>query len=194
MLIVAAVALAVAGNGAFAQARPPAASVAFAKKVATANTFEIESSELAQDRAQSSDIKAFAKQMIAEHMKIGNGFKAAMAAASISLPAPGQPNAQQKATLSKLRSAQGPAFDTAFLTAQLAGHKEAVSVLRKYAKSGRTAQLKEFAQSTLPIVERHLSEATELRSRLVAAGRAPTGTGSRAIGPPAETAPRQKGR
>lgn len=190
--IVAAVALALAGNAALAQQKPLAESVALAKKVANANAFAIQSSELAQDRAQSGEVKSFAKQMIADHIKVGNGFKSAMEAANISLPALGQPDAKQKAALLKLRRAQGPAFDRAYLTGQLVGHKEAVSILRRYAKSGRTTQLKEFAQKTLPVVEQHLSKVTELSDHLVASGRRPTGTGSRAIGPPAETGPRPK--
>ena len=194
MFIVAAVGLGLAWNAALAQQKPPAASVAFAKKVASANAFEIQSSELAQDRARSSEVKAFAKQMVADHTKLGQEFKSAVKAANITAPLPEQPGAKQKAALSKLRSAQGTAFDTAYLTEQLAGHKEAVSILRKYAKSGRTPQLKEIAQNTLPIVEQHLSKVTELSNQLVAGARGPTGTGSRAIGPPAETAPRPKKR
>jgi putative membrane protein len=195
-IIVAALALALAGNAALAQQKTaaqqklPAASVAFAKKVASGNAFAIQSSELAQDRAQSSDVKALARQMVAEHTKLGEDFKAAAQAANIAAPLPEQPTAKQKTTLSSLRSAKGAAFDKAYLNGQLKGHKEAVAVLRKYAKSGRTAQLKEFAQSALPTMEQNLSKLTELRKQLAAAGR-PTGHGSRAIGPP-ETAPRPK--
>jgi putative membrane protein len=190
--IVAAVALALAGNAALAQQKSPAESVAFAKKVATATAFAIQSSELAQGRAQSGEVKSFAKQMLADHAEVLNGFKSAMQSANISPAAPQQPGAKQKAALLQLRKAQGPAFDRAYLTAQLAGHKEAVSVLRTYAKSGRTVQLKEFAQKTLPVVEQHQSKLMELSDHLVAVGRRPTGTGSRAIGPPAQTGPRQK--
>jgi putative membrane protein len=145
-IIVAAFALALAGNAALAQQKPaaqqkpPAASVAFAKKVASGNAFAIQSSELAQDRAQSGDVKAFAQQMVAQHTKLGEDFKAAAQAANISAPLPDQPTRKQKSALSSLRSAKGPAFDKAYLAGQLKGHKEAVAVLRKYAKSGRTAQ------------------------------------------------------
>jgi predicted outer membrane protein len=51
------------------------------KKVAGANTFEIQSSELAKERAQSSDVKSFADQMIADHTKAGEDFKSAVQAA-----------------------------------------------------------------------------------------------------------------
>jgi putative membrane protein len=191
--VIAAAALAVAGTSALAQQKAPVQSVAFAKNVASANVFAIKSSELAQDRAQSGEVKSFAKQIIADHTKVGQEFKSALQAANISPPPPEQPSAKQKAALSKLRSAQGSAFDRAYLTAQLAGHREAVALLRNYVKSGRTAQLKELAQKTLPIEEQHLSEVMELSNRLVA-GKAPTGTGSRAIGPPAEAPMRDKKR
>jgi putative membrane protein len=188
MIVAAAAFLAVAGTAALAQQKVPTESVALARKVATANVFVIQSSELAQDRAQSSEVKSFAKQMIEDHTKLGQELKSAAQAANIS-PPPEQPDAKQKAALSKLRSAHGPAFERAYLAAQLAGHKQAVSLLRKYAKSGRTAQLKEVAQKTLPIEERHLSEVTELSNRAVAAGKGRSGVGGRAIGPPAERAP-----
>jgi putative membrane protein len=191
-IIAAALALALAGSAALAQQKPAPQSVAFAKKVANANAFEIQSSELAQDRAQSSDVKAFAQQMVADHTKLGQDFKAAAQAANVAASLPDQPNAKQKAAISRLRSAKGAAFDRAYLTGQLAGHREAVSALRKYAKTGRTPELKTFAKNALPIVQQHLSKVTELNTQLVAAGKHPPGVGSRAIGPPANAAPRSK--
>jgi putative membrane protein len=206
MLISAAAALVIAGSAALAQQTAPAAggaaaaqrkapaeTVAFARKLAGANAFEIKSSELAQDRAQSDEVKSFAKQMIADHTKIGEDFKSVLQAAKIQLP-PERPDAKQKATLLKLQKAKGPAFDKAYLSAQLAGHKQAVALVGKYAKTGRTPQFKELAQKTLPTLQQHLSELTDLRNRAVAAGKTPSGTGSRAIGPPAEPQTRHKKR
>ncbi len=187
--IAAAAAIALAGTVAYAQQKAPAEATAFAKKVAAANTFEIQSSELAKDRAQSADVRSFAEQMIKDHTKAGQDFKAAVQAANIS-PAPAEePDAKQKATLNKLRSAQGEAFDKAYVSAQLAAHKEAVSLFRSYSKSGRTAPLKEFATNTLPTLEHHLQMVTELSRPAGVAGRT-KGSGGAALSPPAE-APRK---
>ena len=188
MLVAMAAVTLVAGTAAFAQQKAPAEAVAFAKKVASANTFEIQSSELAKDRSQSSDVKSFAEQMIKDHTKAGNDFRSAVAEAHISPPPREEPNAKQTATLAKLKNAQGAAFDKAYVSAQLNAHKKAVSLFRKYAKRGRTAPLKEFAQSTLPTLERHLSMVQELsRPSGVASRQAPKGSGGAAIGPPAQT-------
>lgn len=69
---------AVAGSLAFAQHKAPADATTFANKVAAANTFEIQSSELAKNRAQSGDVKSFADQMITDHTKAGKEFKDAI--------------------------------------------------------------------------------------------------------------------
>jgi putative membrane protein len=184
--VAAATFLIVACTAASAQQKAPAETVAFAKKAASANSFQIQSSELAQERSQSAEVKSFAKQMVDEHTKIGQDFKDAVQAAN-NLPAlPEQPDAKQKAALAKLRKAQGMAFDRGYLNAQLTGHKEAAALLRRYAKTGRTPQLKEFAQKTLPTVEQNLAEVTDLNRRVIAAGKARPGVGTRAIGPPAE--------
>src|SRR5262245_27498359 len=97
MLIVAAAALAIAGSPGLAQQqkatakKPPAASVAFAKKIAGANAFQIQASELAEDRSQSPEVKSLAKQEIADHTKLGEEFKSALADANMPSPGPGRP-------------------------------------------------------------------------------------------------------
>ena len=188
IIIAVAAASALIASAAFAQQKAPPEANAFAKKVASANTFEVQSSELAKDRAQSSEVKSFADQMIVDHTKAGEDFKAAIQAANVSPPPAEEPDAKQKATLTKLRNAQGAAaFEKAYVSAQLAAHKEAVSLFRNYSKSGRTASLKEFAQSTLPTLEHHLSMVQELNRPSGIAGKStPKGSGGAAIGPPKE--------
>jgi len=141
---------------AVAQQKAPAEANALAKKVAAANTFEIQSSQLAKDRTQSGELRSFAQQMISDHTKAGEEFKSAVQAANVSPPPPEQPDARQKATLAKLRNAQGSAFDKAYVAAQLKAHEQAVSLFKRYAKNGRTAPLKAFATKTLPTLEHHL--------------------------------------
>jgi len=193
MFVAAVTVLALAGTSAIAQQKAPAEAATFAKKVAAANTFEIQSSELARDRSQSDDVKSFAEQMIADHTKAGEEFKSAVQEANVSPPPAEKPDAQQNATLTKLRNAKGASFDQAYVNAQLSAHKEAVALFRNYSKSGRTAPLKQFAGNTLPILEHHLSMVQELsRSSNVAVKQTPKGSGGAAMGPPAETPRKNK--
>ena len=189
-LIAAVAAIALVGSAAvaqqkMAQTKAPAEATTFAKKVAAANTFEIQSSELAQQRAQSAEVKSFAQKMISDHTKAGKDFKAAVQEANISPPPPEQPDAKQKAILAKLEKAQGAAFDKAYVNAQLNAHKEAVSLFRNYSKSGKTEPLKSFAQKTLPTLEHHLTMVQDLNKSGAGMARR-QGSGGAAIGPPAE--------
>ena len=194
-LIAAVAAVAMVGTAAFAQqktaqTKAPAEATTFAKKVAAANTFEIQSSELAQQRAQSADVKSFAQQMISDHTKAGKEFKSAVQEANISPPPPEQPDAKQKAILAKLQKAQGAAFDKAYTNAQLNAHREAVALFRSYSKAGKTEPLKSFAQKTLPTLEHHLTMVQDLSKPGGVARK--QGAGGAAIGPPAERAPSNK--
>jgi len=163
-------------------------AVTFAKKVTSANTLEIQSSELAMDQAHSSNVKSLAEQMIKGYTKAGKDLKSAVAKAQISTPAPEEPDAGQKSMLAKLKNTHACAFDEACVSAQLAAHKEAVSLFGTHARSGRAAPLKRFAQSTLLTLEHHLSMTQQLSDPSgVASRQAPTGCGKGSGGAPAQT-------
>jgi len=100
--LIASVALAaVIGSAAVAQQqKAPVEATAFVTKVAASNAFEIQSSQLAGDRAEQADVKSFAKQMIDDHTKAGQDFKSAVQAANMTAP-PDDPDAKQKAEIKK---------------------------------------------------------------------------------------------
>ncbi len=152
MLLAAAALLATGASIAFAQQKAPAEATTFATKVAASNTFEIESSELATDRAERNEVRSFAKQMIADHQKAGQDFKSAVKAANITPPREA-PNTKQQQILRKLQGAKGKSFDQAYVKAQVDAHKEAVTLFKGYSAKGKTAPLKDFAQKTLPTLE-----------------------------------------
>jgi putative membrane protein len=163
-LLGAAALIAMGASLAFAQQKAPAEATAFATKVAAANTFEIQSSELATDRAERSDVKSFAKQMITDHQKAGQEFKAAVQTAR--MPAPKEePDAKQRGVLKKLQTAKGKSFDQAYVKAQLDAHKEAVTLFKGYGNKGKTAPLKDFAQKTLPTLQHHLQMVQDLSKK-----------------------------
>jgi putative membrane protein len=188
IIFIAAAAALAFGTDAFAQHNGPDEAAFFAKKVAGSNAFEIRSSQLAKEQGQSEEVKSFADQMIAHHTKLGDEFKAALKEANFSPPPVEEPDAEQNVTLSRLRSAQGAAFDKAYVSAQLEAHKEAVIIFRSYAMRGETAALKDFARKTIPTLEHHLSVVQALSKFGAVAGKRLTGTGGAALGPPVDLA------
>ncbi|MDX8530120.1 DUF4142 domain-containing protein [Mesorhizobium sp. VK25A] len=137
----------------------------FVATVPNANAFEIQSSKLAEEKSASADVKAFAAQMIKDHSKAGEDFKAALSqgqtTASIKPAGPAlQPKEQQM--LDDLKAATGKDFDAKYIKMQTDAHKDAVALFSTYAKSGDDPALKEFAKKTLPVLKMHEKHAKDL--------------------------------
>ncbi|TIX20334.1 MAG: DUF4142 domain-containing protein, partial [Mesorhizobium sp.] len=107
----------------------------FVTTVPNANAFEIQSSKLAEEKSASADVKAFAADMIKDHTKAGEDFKAALSqgqtTASIKPAGPGlQPKEQQM--LDELKAASGKDFDAKYIKMQTDAHKDAVALFSTY--------------------------------------------------------------
>jgi putative membrane protein len=129
----------------------------FASKVAVANKFEIDTSELALKYGKSDDVKKFAQQMIDDHRKAGEEFKTAVAATKIEPPKEAL-DVTHEAKYAKLRLfTTDNGFDRSYVAEQLAAHKDAVDLFRNYSQKGVPGPLKDFAAKTLPTLEHHLA-------------------------------------
>jgi putative membrane protein len=129
----------------------------FASKVAVANKFEIDTSQLALKYGKGEDVKKFAQQMIDDHTKAGQDFKAAVAAAKIKEPKDAL-DATHEAKYIKLRAfTTESGFNASYVAEQLAAHQDAVELFRNYSKNGEPGALKDFATKTLPTLEHHLT-------------------------------------
>jgi putative membrane protein len=129
----------------------------FANKVAVANKFEIDTSQLALKYGKSEDVRKFAQQMIDDHTKAGEEFKSAVAAAKIDPPKDAL-DVTHEAKYAKLRLfTTDNGFDGSYLAEQLAAHKDAVDLFRNYSQKGGPGPLKDFAVKTLPTLEHHLA-------------------------------------
>ncbi|RHW19187.1 DUF4142 domain-containing protein [Sphingomonas gilva] len=131
----------------------PMTAQAFADTAAASDAYEIASSKLAVDKAQSAELKSFAEQMVKDHT--ASTAKLKSAAGSIT-PDPTM-NAEQQANIDALEAASGAAFDTAYHTQQLAAHQKALAAMQGYATSGDDEALKTFASETAPVIQGHLT-------------------------------------
>jgi len=158
--------LALSATAALAQtdASPPSAeameaamttAAGFAARVASSNAFEIESSQMALDKTQTPDVRAFAEQMIADHTAAGEKFTAAAASDGVAAPTALMPDHQ--AQIDALGQTAADSFDQAYLGAQVAAHTEAVELFDAYSQQGEAGALKTFAAETLPTLQSHLT-------------------------------------
>jgi putative membrane protein len=153
-------------DGSMAAATAPAVAMSpgqtFANAAAASDAFEIESSQLAQNKATSPKIKAFAAQMIKAHTESTEKLKTAAGAASPAIVPDAQLTATQQQTLSDLGAKTGAEFDTAYTKAQVDGHKATLDAIKAYSASGDVPSLKAFANGLIPTVTAHLNMAKGL--------------------------------
>ncbi len=131
-------------------------------KVAAAGQFEIQSSQLALQKSQNDAVKQFAQRMIEDHTKLGEKLKTTLQNANI--PVPDEPlSGEVQRKLTQLQAADGANFERLYINDQVKAHKKAVRLLRRYAKRGGNDALKQFASEALPMIQKHLELARDLR-------------------------------
>jgi putative membrane protein len=143
-----------------AASRTASTDTAFAMKAAQANMAEVELGKLAEEKAQSADVKKFGQQMVSDHGKSLDELKSIASTKSLALPA--EIDAEHKALSDRLSKLNGAAFDRAYVQAMVDGHKKVAAEFRKQSQSGTDAELKAYAAKTLPAVEEHLKHAQTL--------------------------------
>ena len=147
-----------------AGAQVPAAAD-FVNRAAISNMFEIQSSQLAQQKAQNDRVRQFAQNMVQDHTAAGDKLKSsAQGIQGATIPSSlDQPHQQMVQTL---QSASGPGFDRDYVQMQVTAHRDAVSLFDQYAQNGDNQQLKQFAQQTLPTLREHLQSVEQIQNSL----------------------------
>ena len=138
---------------------PPAAE--FANKVAASDRFEIESGQIAAEKASSAEVQAFGQMLVTDHRKSTEELKAAAKQANVS-PNDVLDNAKD-AMLATLRSAAGANLDQKFLEQQITAHEKALALLQAYAAGGDNEALRGFATKAATVVQGHLDKARSLK-------------------------------
>jgi putative membrane protein len=150
----------------------------FRQKATSSDAFEIVSSKLALTQATDKSVKHFARMMIKDHTATTDKLVAIGGISKESLETKMKPGSDgkyqsnellstsQAADLNSLASKSNDDFNKTYMDDQVQGHKDAVSLIEDYAKSGDNAKLKDFASDTLPTIKEHLAKAQSLDDQL----------------------------
>lgn len=133
----------------------------FVTQAAISDMFEIQSSRLAEERADDKT-KTFAKRMIADHEKASKELKAAVEGSKAQAQIPGALDSTHQSKLDKLKELKGEDFTKQYHSEQVTAHKNAVDLFKRYADGGENAELKSWAAKTKPHLDEHLKMAQDL--------------------------------
>ncbi|MCL9999491.1 MAG: DUF4142 domain-containing protein [Erythrobacter sp.] len=140
-------------DGAFAEAPPSAQE--FAQQVALSDMYELAAARVAMDRAEGTPTREFAQMMITDHSRSTQALKDAVAASGQTLAMPDRIDSEHQAQVDILESLNGPDFDREYISQQTAAHRKALTLLKAYGAGGESAELRQFAQSTIPTIQKH---------------------------------------
>jgi len=113
--------------------------------------------QLAAQRAQSPEVKQFGQRMVTDHTAANDKLKQVASQKGVTLPA--DLDSSSRREYDKLEKLSGSKFDREYMSHMVSDHKKDVKEFESEAKSGKDADLKTFASTTLPTLQEHLKMA-----------------------------------
>jgi putative membrane protein len=99
--------------------------------------------------------------MVKDHTAINEDLKTLAAQKNVVLP--DSLDADNQMMVDKLTALTGADFDHAYVSGMFKGHKKAVKAFKAESAATSDADVKAFADKTLPLLEEHLKLITDLR-------------------------------
>lgn len=152
-----ALAVALASNLAFAQADD------FVDDASAKGIAEIESARIALEHSQAQDIRDFANRMIEDHTQANQKLKQLAQEKNLEISDEAMLMDKAKAMILELRD--GEDFNEAYANNQVVAHEQTIELFRDYLQSGENPDLRQYAETTLPKLEEHLTKARELQMK-----------------------------
>jgi putative membrane protein len=136
----------------------------FAMKAARGGLAEVELGRIASQNASDESVRQFGQHMVDDHSKANDELKQIASSKGIALPS--APSGKDKKTADRLRKMNGADFDRAYMKDMVADHEADVAEFEREARSGQDADLKAFAEKTLPALKEHLQMAQDAASKV----------------------------
>ena len=129
-----------------------------------ANQQEMRLGTLAQQKAASPAVKQFGQRMVTDHTTMGKQWSALAAQNGLSLKPTPDPTQTEQTT--QLQSLSGAEFDRVYMNAMVQMHQRMASDLQNEASSAQSAEVRQISANALPIVQQHLTLATQVGSQV----------------------------
>ncbi|MDD2046791.1 DUF4142 domain-containing protein [Pseudomonas putida] len=140
-----------------------ASNNSFVDEAVSAGMAEIQTSQLALEKTESAQVKAFAEQMIKDHTKSNQQLLDLARQHGFSVP--DDAALTSKARKMMLQVQDGASFDAAYAKHQVEAHEQAVRLFEEESRSTSAPDdLQTFATTTLPTLQHHLEMAKQLQN------------------------------
>jgi len=131
----------------------------FVAKASESGMAEVQLGQLAVNKAESADVRAFGQRMVTDHGKANT--ELATLASRKGLTVSKELNAKHKKAVQDLGAKSGEEFDKAFAQQMVTDHSEAVALFTAASKLD-DRDLAGFATRTLPVLQDHHEKSRQL--------------------------------
>lgn len=135
----------------------------FISKAGIAGLYEVQAGNLALQKAQSADVKAFAQRMVTDHSKANTELQQLVMSKGLALAT--ELEGEHESAVEHLNTLSGAAFDKAYMQHMVPDHEKTVADFQRAAATATDADVKAWAQKTLPVLQEHLRLAREVAGR-----------------------------
>ncbi|VTU23874.1 putative outer membrane protein [Variovorax sp. PBL-H6] len=133
----------------------------FLRSAAQAGLYEVEAARRAARRARVTQVKQFASMLVQHHTAANDQLRRLAASKDVQLPNDMPEEKKQK--LAALEKQEGAAFDRAFVReVGIADHQADIKLFQDAVRSAEDADIKQWANLTLPVLQEHLTTAQGL--------------------------------
>jgi putative membrane protein len=140
----------------------------FAEAASIHNMYEKAAADIALERSLSAEIRAFAREVLAENGAWGRDLADAVHASNIPIHLPAEIDARHSGMIANLTGASAEDFDSRYADQQINTNEELQILLENYIKDGRSPAVREFAAGGAPTVKQRLENAEMLSEALSA--------------------------
>jgi putative membrane protein len=129
----------------------------FITEAAQGGLLEVKLGELASKNGTDQSVKDFGQQMVTDHTKANEQLMTVAKSKNVDVPA--ELDSKGQKMVDKMSKLSGADFDKAYMKDMVKDHEKDVKEFKKEAKDGKDADVKKFAEDTVPTLEHHLEMA-----------------------------------
>jgi putative membrane protein len=133
----------------------------FVDTAAQTDMIEANLGQLAATNADSQQVKDLAQSLVADHNSDYAQLKMAAQQGGLNVPS-AIDAAHNKMMIDPFQKLQGAAFDKKYIQEMVAGHTKALAEFKKQAADAKDPSIKSYAETAIPVLEKHLAAAKDL--------------------------------
>ncbi|HVN93509.1 MAG TPA: DUF4142 domain-containing protein [Terracidiphilus sp.] len=143
---------------AIAQASKPMTDQQFVDFAAQTDMVEAHLGNLAQSKATSQSLKDYGQMLEADHTNDFQQLQSVARQAGFNVPTAIDAE-HNKSMIAPFYALKGATFDHKFVQDMVSGHTQAIAIYKKEADNAQNPELKSYAQTALPVLQKHLDDA-----------------------------------